>query len=48
MTSDKDEDRLSHALEWCKKREIKNRLDLFDKKRRKKGDLLLPKKLKKD
>lgn len=36
MTNDKNEDRLSHALEWCKKREIKNRLNLFNKKRKKK------------
>lgn len=56
MTSDKNEDRLSHALEWCKEREIKNRLDLFSKKRKKKsvkgeslgGDLLLLKKSKED
>jgi hypothetical protein len=36
MTNDKDEDRLSHALKWCKEREIKNRLDLFSKKHKKK------------
>lgn len=37
MTNDKNEDRLSHALKWCKEREIKNRLNLFSKKRKKRS-----------
>ena len=37
MTNNKNEDRLSHALEWCKKHEIKNRLNLFNKKHKKKS-----------
>lgn len=53
MVNDKKEDRLSHALEWCRKRKIKNRLDLFNRKHKKKlaegdlglgGDLLSKKK----
>lgn len=37
MIDNKDNDRLGHALEWCKKHKLKSdRLDLFNRKRKKK------------
>jgi len=37
MVNNKDNDRLSHALEWCKKHKLKSdRLDLFNQERKKK------------
>jgi len=39
MVDDGDNDRLDHALEWCKKHKLKlDRLDLFNRKRKKKLD----------
>lgn len=38
MVNNDNDDRLSHALEWCKKHKLKlNRLDLFKRKRKKKS-----------
>jgi len=37
MVNDKDNDRLGHALEWCRKHEVKTRLDLLYRKRKKKS-----------
>ena len=37
MVDNGDNDRLDHALEWCKKHKLKlDRLDLFNRKRKKK------------
>lgn len=37
MAGNKDNDRLDHALEWCKEHKIKSdRLDLFNRERKKK------------
>jgi hypothetical protein len=37
MVNDKDNDRLDHALEWCKKHKLESdRLDLFNRHRKKK------------
>lgn len=37
MVNNEDNDRLDHALEWCKKHKLKSdRLDLFDRGRKKK------------
>ena len=37
MVNNKDNDRLSHALEWCKKHKLESdRLDLFNRQRKKK------------
>ena len=37
MVNDKDNDRLDHALEWCKKHKLESdRLDLFNRGRKKK------------
>ena len=35
MVDDKDNDRLSHALRWCREHEVKARLNLFNRKRKK-------------
>ncbi|MBA7498304.1 hypothetical protein ES704_01039 [subsurface metagenome] len=38
MVNDKDNDRLDHALEWCKKHKLKSdRLNLFNRERKKKS-----------
>ena len=42
VVNNKDNDRLEHALRWCREHEVKNRLDLFNrghKKKLTKGDL---------
>ena len=36
MVDDRDNDRLSHALRWCREHEVKARLNLFNRKRKKK------------
>ena len=36
MVDDEYNDRLGHALKWCRKRNIKNRLNLFDRGDKKK------------
>lgn len=36
MVDNKINDRLGHALEWCRERNIKNRLDLFGQGSKKK------------
>ena len=36
MIDNKDNDRLDHALEWCRKHEVKTRLDLFNRECKKK------------
>jgi len=37
MVNDEDNDRLDHALEWCKKHKLKlDRLNLFNRERKKK------------
>ncbi len=38
MVSNKDNDRLDHALEWCKKNKLESdRLKLFDRERKKRS-----------
>jgi len=38
MVNDRNNDRLDHALEWCKKHKLKlDRLNLFNRKRKKKS-----------
>jgi len=38
MINNEDNDRLDHALEWCKKHKLKlDRLNLFNRGRKKKG-----------
>ena len=37
MVNNKDNDRLSHALEWCRKHEVKTRLNLLYRKYKKKS-----------
>jgi hypothetical protein len=38
MVNDGDNDRLDHALEWCKKHKLKlDRLNLFNRERKKKS-----------
>lgn len=36
MVDDRDNDRLSHALRWCREHKVKARLNLFNRKRKKK------------
>lgn len=36
MADNNDNDRLGRALEWCRKREVKTRLNLLYRKRKKK------------
>ena len=38
MVNDKDNDRLGHALEWCRKHEVKTQLNLLYRERKKKSD----------
>jgi len=37
MANNEDNDRLGHALEWCRKHEVKTRLNLLYRKREKKS-----------
>ena len=36
MVSNKDNDRLKHALKWCREHEVKNQLNMFNRERKKK------------
>ena len=36
MVDNKNNDRLEHALKWCRERKVKNRLNLFNRERKKK------------
>lgn len=37
MVNNEDNDRLGYALEWCRKHEVKTRLNLLYRKRKKKS-----------
>lgn len=38
MVDNKNNDRLAHALEWCRERKIKNQLNVFSRGSKKKPD----------